>query len=153
MEDWRRIDIDAFDPDSGRLTAEDLKPPYTHAITLQELEPKISQLRSAATSGDFSSALQILTSDPPYSADDATKEEYFHAVLSVLTQVRQAEITALVKNLSPKQVEVLIKYLYKGMSIPEGQKQGGILLSWFEKATQVSGVAPIVRYLSDRNTV
>ncbi|CUS23279.1 LAQU0S09e01222g1_1 [Lachancea quebecensis] len=153
MEDWRRIDIDAFDPDSGRLTAEDLKPPYASSVSLQELEPKISQLRSAATSGDFLNALQILTTDPPYSADEATKNQYFHAVLGVLTQVRQADITNLVKQLSPKQTDVLVKYLYKGMSIPEGQKQGGMLLSWFEKVTQLSGVGPVVRYLSDRNTV
>lgn len=153
MEDWRRIDIDAFDPESGRLTEEDLKPPYATQEGLQELQPKISQLRSAATSGDFASAVQLATSDPPYNSDDATKLQYFSAVLEVLTQVRQAEIINIVKQLSPKQQEVLIKYLYKGMSLPEGQKQGGILLSWFEKVTQVSGVGPIVRYLSDRNTV
>ncbi|SCU82583.1 LANO_0B06810g1_1 [Lachancea nothofagi CBS 11611] len=153
MEDWRRIDIDAFDPDSGRLNVEDLKPPYEATISLAELEPKISQLRSAATSGDFATALQLLTSDPPYSADETAKARYFEAVLSVLTQVRQAEIASLIKQLSSTQIDVLIKYLYKGMSVPDGQKQGGILLSWFEKLTQNSGVAPVVRYLSDRNTV
>ncbi|SCU91494.1 LADA_0F10308g1_1 [Lachancea dasiensis] len=153
MEDWRRIDIDAFDPDSGRLTKEDLKPPYPVAVGQAEIDSKISQLRSAATSGDFSTALTLVTSDPPYSADQAIKERYFAAVLSVLTQVRQAEISTLVKQLSSSQTDVLIKYLYKGMSCPEGQKQGGTLLSWFEKVTQHLGVAPVVRYLSDRNTV
>ncbi|SCU95820.1 LAME_0F13630g1_1 [Lachancea meyersii CBS 8951] len=153
MEDWRRIDIDAFDPDSGRLNAEDLTPPNLKVVSASEIEPRISQLRSAATSGDFASALQLVTNDPPYGADETTKTRYFEAVLSVLTQVRQAEIANLVKQLSLKQVDVLIKYLYKGMSVPEGQKQGGILLSWFEKVTQNSGVAPVVRYLSDRRTV
>ena len=46
-----------------------------------------------------------------------------------------------------------IRDRYKGMSITEGQKQGGILLAWFEKLTQVAGVTPIVHYLSDRQTV
>ncbi|SCU80001.1 LAFA_0B06942g1_1 [Lachancea sp. 'fantastica'] len=153
MEDWRRIDIDAFDPDSGRLVPEDLTPPNLKPVNAGEIESKISQLRSAATSGDFSTALQLVTNDPPYSADETTKSRYFEAVLSALTQVRQAEIANLVKQLSPAQTDVLIKYLYKGMSVPEGQKQGGILLSWFEKVTQDTGVAPVVRYLSDRRTV
>ena len=67
MSDWRRIDIDAFDPESGRLTAQDLIPPYSHVITAQELQPKIQQLRSLSSSGDISSAIKLATNDPPYS--------------------------------------------------------------------------------------
>ncbi|QLG73874.1 hypothetical protein HG535_0F03850 [Zygotorulaspora mrakii] len=153
MEDWRRIDIDSFDPNSGRLTNDDLIPPYAHHVTLQELQPKIAQLRSLATSGDMSSATKLATEDPPYSADANTKAVYFQAVLEALTQVRQADIATIVKQLSPQQQDVLVKYLYKGMSLPEGQRQGGILLAWFEKLTQSSGVNPIVHFLSDRRTV
>lgn len=153
MEDWRRIDIDAFDPDSGRLTVKDLIPPYESIVTLQELQPRISQLRSLATSGDMNSAIQLATSDPPYSADENTKATYFQAVLEALTQARQADIANIVKQLSSQQQDVLVKFLYKGMSIPEGQKQGGILLAWFEKLIQAAGVNPVVHYLSDRRTV
>lgn len=153
MDNWRRIDIDAFDPDSGRLTAQDLIPPNEVPVTLEDLQPKISQLRSLSSSGDMSSAVQLAVEDPPYGADESTKTAYFRAVLEALTQVRQSDITVIVKQLSPKQQDVLVKYLYKGMSVPEGQKQGGILLAWFEKLTQAAGVNPIVRYLSDRHTV
>lgn len=153
MSDWRRIDIDAFDPESGRLTKEDLVPPYPHQTTLQELQPKITQLRTLSSSGDISSAIQLATTEPPYSGDDTTKLQYFSAVLEVLTQVRQADISNIVKSLSSEQQDVLVKYLYKGMSIPEGQKQGGILLAWFEKLTEISGVTPVVHYLSDRRIV
>lgn len=153
MEDWRRIDIDAYDPESGRLTVDDLKPPYSHLLTLQELQPAIQQLRAYAASGDFVSAVQVFTSEPPYSADEQAKSQYFFGVLEVLTQVRQADIANIIKQLDAKQQDVLVKYLYKGMSIPEGQKHGGILLAWFEKLTQASGVNPIVHYLSDRRTV
>lgn len=153
MTDWRRIDIDSLDPNSGRLTAEDLIPPYPNNVTLQELQPKISQLRSLATSGDMSSAIKLATEDPPYSADANTKATYFQAVLDALTQVRQADIVAIVKQLSPQQQDVLVKYLYKGMSLAEGQKHGGLLLAWFEKLVQSAGVNPIVHYLSDRRTI
>lgn len=153
MADWRRIDIDAFDPESGRLTAADLMPPYDKAITMQELQPKITQLRTLASSGDVAAAIQIATSEPPYSADESTKAQYFHAVLETLAQTRQGDISNIIKQLSPKQQDVLVKYLYKGMSIPEGQKQGGVLLSWFEKLTQEAGVGPVVHYISDRRTL
>lgn len=153
MDNWRRIDIDAFDPDSGRLTAQDLIPPNEVPVTLQDIQPKISQLRSLASSGDMLSAIQLAVNDPPYGADDTTKATYFRAVLDALTQVRQSDITTIVKQLTSKQQDVLVKYLYKGMSVPEGQKQGGILLAWFERLTQTAGVNPIVRYLSDRQTV
>ncbi|CAR27079.1 hypothetical protein ZYGR_0I03530 [Zygosaccharomyces rouxii] len=153
MEDWRRIDIDAFDPESGRLTAQDLIPPYVQQTDPQAVQQQISQLKSFATSGDINSALQLATSDPPYGADDSTKALYFRAVLETLTQVRQADIANVVKQLQPQQQDVLIKYLYRGMSIPEGQRQGGILLAWFEKLTQVAGVQPVMHYLTDRRTV
>lgn len=153
MENWRRIDIDAFDPDSGRLTAQDLIPPNETPVTLQDLQSKISQLRSLASSGAMDSAVKLATSDPPYGADESTKATYFQAVLEALTQVRQSDIANVVQQLSSEQQYVLVKYLYKGMSIPEGQKQGGILLAWFEKLTQKAGVNPIVHYLSDRRTI
>ncbi|CAH01406.1 Arc15 [Kluyveromyces lactis] len=153
MEDWRRIDIDAYDPESGRLTADDLKPPYSHTVSLQELQPTIQQLRSYTSSGDFAAAVELFTTDPPYNADEQAKSQYFSGILEVLTQVRQVDIANIVKRLDRKQQDALIKYLYKGMSIPEGQKHGGILLAWFEKLTQVAGVNPIVHYLSDRRTV
>lgn len=153
MEDWRRIDIDAYDPDSGRLTADDLKPPNTQTLSTQELQSMVQQLRSYSGSGDFASAVQLFTSDPPYSGDEQTKSQYLHSVLEVLIQVRQADIAKIVQQLDRQQQDTLMKYLYKGMSVSEGQKHGGILLAWFEKLTQVAGVNPIVHYLSDRRTV
>lgn len=153
MSDWRRIDIDAFDPESGRLTAADVTPPYASQVTLAELQPKISQLRTLASSGDMQSAVALATSEPPYSADAEGKTQYFHAVLETLTQVRQADIAGIVQTLEPGQQDVLVKYLYKGMSVPEGQKQGGILLAWFERLTQAAGVRPVTHYINDRNTV
>ena len=129
--DWRRIDIDAFDPESGRLTAADLVPPYPTIVTLQELQPRMNQLRSLATSGDSTGAVQLLTTDPPYSADAATKEQYFVSVLEALTQVRQADIGNVVKALNDSQKDVLVKYLYKGMSVLRARNRVvSCLLGW-----------------------
>jgi len=150
---WRRIDIDAFYPESGRLTRKDIEPPYSSQITSQEVSSKISQLRSLASSGDSKAAVALAVSDPPYSGDEATKNEYFKAVLETLSTVRQADIAGIVGDLTPVQQDALVKYLYKGMSVPEGQRQGGILLAWFERVTQVAGVRPVSHFINDRNTV
>ncbi|CCH60266.1 hypothetical protein TBLA_0C04700 [Henningerozyma blattae CBS 6284] len=152
-QDWRRIDIDAFDPESGRLTEKDLIPPYPNNVTLQDIEPTINQLRNLASSGDSISAIKLATSDPPYSGDENVKYQYFLAVMTALSQVKQSDITNIIKQLSPKQQDVLIKYLYKGMAVKETQKQGGVLLAWFEKLTQVAGINPVVHYINDRKTV
>jgi len=71
MEDWRRIDIDALDPDS-QLTAEDLKPEVS-AVSPEEVQSKISTIRSYISKGAFNDAILFITEDPPYGADDASK--------------------------------------------------------------------------------
>lgn len=95
----------------------------------------------------------MITNDPPYNSDEATKKTYLLAVLEALCQVKTMDIANIVGQLNDSQVDVLVKYLYKGMSVPEGQKQGGILLAWLEKITQTNGVKPIVHFISDRRTV
>jgi len=39
------------------------------------------------------------------------------------------------------------------MSVTKGQQQGGVLLSWYDKTVDITGLGPVVRYLSDRRTV
>lgn len=154
MSDWRRIDIDAFDPESGRLRPEDLVPAYgTPEVSSGEIQSRVGQLRSMASSGDIGGALQVITTDPPYNCSEQDKQVYLLAVLEALAQVRTMDIANIVGKLSNDQVDVLVKYLYRGMAVPEGQKQGGILLAWLEKVTSTHGVRPIVHYLSDRRTV
>lgn len=149
MTDWRRIDIDAFDPESGRLTQADLVPPYDGPPV--DVNSRVGQLRSMV--GDVAGAVQVITTDPPYNCDEQSKHVYLLAVLEALGQARAMDIANIVGGLNNDQVDVLVKYLYRGMAVPEGQKQGGILLAWLEKVTQAHGVRPIVHYLSDRRTV
>lgn len=57
------------------------------------------------------------------------------------------------KQLDSNQQDTLVKYLYKNMSTSYGAKQGGLLLHWFEKTVEVTGLGPIVRFMADRRTV
>ncbi|KAF9386343.1 hypothetical protein BGX21_000829 [Mortierella sp. AD011] len=53
-------------------------------------------------------------------------------VMEVLNSIKVAEVAQLVKNLTPEEQDVLMKYLYAGMAAPE-QNNSGVLLAWHEK--------------------
>lgn len=148
MEDWRRIDIDAFDSES-RLSLEDLRPEIP-AVPFQQVEAKCQQIRGLISQGGFDDAIAYLVEDPPFGADQAGKNMYNNAVIEVLTSVRQSEVSKIIKELSIDQQDVLVKYLYQAMASKEGQRQSGVLLGWLGKTVEIAGTGPINRYLSDR---
>ncbi|CDK25851.1 unnamed protein product [Kuraishia capsulata CBS 1993] len=151
MEDWRRIDIDAYDPDRG-LTEEDLRPAAA-PVTSQEVSTKAQQVRTLSGRGSFGDSLAYALTDPPYGADEGSKALYLSSVLEALQGVKQSEIPEVVKSLDRDQQDALIKVIYRGMETKDGQKQGGLLLSWFDKTIEVTGNGPIVRYMSDKRVL
>ncbi|ODV97796.1 hypothetical protein PACTADRAFT_47649 [Pachysolen tannophilus NRRL Y-2460] len=151
MEDWRRIDIDVYYPES-RISEEELKP-YAKPVSLEEIQIKAQQIRSLLSKGSFIDALAYAIDEPPFGGDAQTKELHLKSVVDILTAVKQSEISSIVKQLTIDQQDILVKYLYKAMGSKIGQQQGGIILSWFDKTVEITGNGPIVRYISDRNTV
>lgn len=155
-EDWRSIDIDALEPDA-HLTKEDLLPTDIPPTTNEQVQQVANQIRSNLSSGQFQQALSLALDNVPYVADLSTKELHSKTVFEVLCSIRNNnnlnDLTGFVKSLSSEQQDVLVKYLYNNMSSPYGQKQGGLLLNWFEKTIEVTGVGSISRYLTDRRTV
>ena len=53
-------------------------------------------------------------------------------VLDVLTRFRSSEVEKTVKGLNSNQVDVLMKYIYRGFAEPT-ENSCGILLVWHEK--------------------
>lgn len=155
MADWRRIDIDAYEPDKF-LTKEELVPDLPETLYSQ-IQSVSQQSRTYLSSGKFSEALGLVLDNPPYVSDEKTKATHSETVFEVLCSIRNnhqvSELKGFVEKLSLEQQDVLVKYLYKTMGTSYGAKQGGLLLNWFEKVVEVSGEGPIVRYLADRRTV
>lgn len=151
-ENFRKIDIDALDPEGGITKQElvaDLPP-----VDPSEIQARAQQVRGLISKGDYSSALQYALTDPPYGGDDQIKDLHLRTVLDIFTATKSSDITGLVESLDGEQQSVLIKYIYKGMAALSGQSSnGGILLAWFEKTIDVTGQGSIVRYMSDRKTV
>lgn len=52
--------------------------------------------------------------------------------MEVLNSIKVADVAPLVKNLSTEEHDVLMKYLYAGMALPE-KYNAGVLLTWHEK--------------------
>lgn len=155
MEDWRRIDIDALEPEN-HLSKEDLIPQLP--ATSHELVVGVSQqVRQALSLGQFAEALQLALDLPPYVAEERTKQLHTETVFEVLISIKNnhsvSDISGFVKQLDSTQQDTLVKYLYKNMGTSFGAKQGALLLSWFEKTVELTGLGPIVRFMTDRRTV
>ena len=65
-----------------------------------------------------------------------SQERNFQIVLDVLTRFRSADVEKAVKSLSSDEVDILMKYIYRGFAYPT-ENSCGILLVWHEKVTQV----------------
>lgn len=155
-EDWRKIDIDALEPEY-HLSAAELVPDLPQ-VSQSQISSVAQQVRSQLSSGQFQQALELALDNAPYIADlPQTKEMHAKTVFEILCSIKNnnnvSELGQFVKSLNQEQQDTLIKYLYKSMSEPYGQKQGGLLLNWFEKTVEITGVGAIARYMTDRRTV
>ena len=155
MEDWRRIDIDALEPEN-HLSKQDLEPdlpPVSH----DEITSIAQKVKQSLSLGQFLPALQTALDTPPYVSDQKTKNLHTETVFEVLASIKNNhninEFPTFVSQLSSDQQDTLIKYIYKIMSTNYGAKHGALLLSWFEKTVDVTGMGPVVRFYSDRRTV
>ncbi|KAI8378149.1 actin-related protein 2/3 complex subunit 5 [Choanephora cucurbitarum] len=152
---WRKIDIDQYDEDA-----------YTEDEILAEFEAGLSpehvisssqtrsvDVRNLLTKGDLNTALTRALEDPPYGRNlDSAKAESTKTVTEVLNLFRASDISQVVKSLSCDQQDILMKYLYAGLSKPELYNPS-VLLTWHEKLTEVAGTGSIVRVMTDKRTV
>jgi actin related protein 2/3 complex, subunit 5 len=76
----------------------------------------------------------------------------------VLGAIKSGDVATVLKELNSGQVDVLTKYLYRGMSSPS-QFPAGVLLVWYrlltrhEKIVEMCGYGSIIRCMTDRKTV
>ena len=62
-------------------------------------------------------------------------------LVSILNSTKSAEVSNVLKSLSPDAQDTLMKYLYKGMAMPGwGDVSGSVLLVWHEKVCGLFGL-------------
>lgn len=155
MEDWRRIDIDALEPEN-HLLKQDLIPDLP-PVSYDAIVAVSRNVKQALSLGQFLPALQSALETPPYVSDEAAKDLHAETVFEVLVSIKNnhniSDFPNFVNQLDSDQQDTLIKYIYKIMGTTYGAKQGALMLSWFEKTVDVTGMGPVVRYYCDRRTV
>ncbi|RQM05392.1 hypothetical protein DH86_00001933 [Scytalidium sp. 3C] len=158
-DNWRTINIDALDPDSSlnfdTTTLHPAFPPVSEA----EIRTLAGQVRQLLRGGDAEGALRGALENVPYGGDQVTK--------SIYSSEGGSEV-----------LDVLMKYIYKGMGSPSsargknltpeptgaafsqiGARPGApsdssgasmsVLLSWHEKVVEVAGLGSIARCMTD----
>lgn len=70
----------------------------------------------------------------------------------VLLSVSKSQMDQIIAALDKTQLDVLMKYIYRGFEKPS-EGSSAILLIWHEKVYNVGGVGCIVRVLTDRKRV
>lgn len=70
----------------------------------------------------------------------------------VLLSVNKTQMDQIISALDTTQLDVLMKYIYRGFERPS-EGSSAILLLWHEKVYNVGGVGCIVRVLTDRKRV
>lgn len=145
--DWRRIDVDQYDPDNQYEQDElpDLKP----NVSLADISTLSQAIRGLIQRQDITSGINTLVEYAPYGAADDVRDAYLKSVFELLTNVKMSDIPGFIKSLDLDTIDVVVKFVYSLMAKEWALKQSGLLLVWLDKITESVGEGPIIRYLSD----
>ncbi|CEG80218.1 Putative Actin-related protein 2/3 complex subunit 5 [Rhizopus microsporus] len=152
---WRKIDIDQYDEDA--YTQDEILAEFETGLGPEEVnnatQTRNTDVRNFISRGDLNNALTRALEDPPYGRHlEAAKTESTKMIAEVLNMFRAGDISDIVKSLNHEQQDVLMKYIYAGLSKPE-LYNSSVLLTWHEKLTEVAGNGCIVRVMTDKRTV
>nr|CAD7407650.1 unnamed protein product [Timema poppensis] len=89
---------------------------------------------------------------PPGGPDENEVDNALNLTMRVLLAIKSSQIEDAVNALDRDQVDVLMKYVYRGFETPS-EGSSGHLLVWHEKAYAVGGVGSIMRVLTDTKKV
>jgi len=138
---FRRLDVDQYDDNSFIEDVSDLA----------EEGPNESEVNNLLMSGKAADALKVVLQNPPVQTkDDSQKEKATNLVVKVLSSIKSSEVQSAVQQLEVEEVDVLMKYIYKGFGMGLDGQQCGTLLQWHGKMVEKGGKGCIVRVLSDR---
>jgi actin related protein 2/3 complex subunit 5 len=80
------------------------------------------------------------------------KDKSLKVVMDAVLAVKTSDLGNAVKALDNDELDLLLKYIYRGMSLPD-QYTSSNLLMWHEKVVEAAGLGSIVRVLTDRKSV
>ncbi|KAI9843765.1 MAG: hypothetical protein M1837_006126 [Sclerophora amabilis] len=198
LQNYRLINIDRLDPESSANFDVSTLSAAVNPVSSADVQSLAGQVRQLLRGGDSEGALQGALENAPYGGDEkgkadefiflgAMQEVHLATVMEVLQSIKQSEMSPMLTRIYQSEggtelLDVLMKYLYKGMSHssqpssasasksispqPTGFSQmhsrsggegGGaamsVLLSWHEKLVEIAGPGSIIRVMTDRRIV
>ncbi|XP_045458742.1 actin-related protein 2/3 complex subunit 5-B [Melitaea cinxia] len=141
---FRKIDIDQYNEDNFKEDESEQSIPTG---------PDEGEVCALLNQGRYIDALKhVLNNAPLGSPNQQIKDNALALTLKVLLAIKSAQIEEAVGTLSVDDIDILMKYIYRGFEYPSEGSSGHLLL-WHEKAFNIGGSGSIVRVLSDRMTV
>ncbi|CAK1603200.1 unnamed protein product [Parnassius mnemosyne] len=138
---FRKIDIDQYNEDNFKEDEAESSGPTG---------PDEGEICALLNQGRSIEALKLVLNNAPIgSTNQQVKDNALAVTLKVLLAIKSAQIEEAVGNLSRDDIDILMKYIYRGFEYPSEGSSGHLLL-WHEKAYNVGGSGCIVRVLSDR---
>jgi actin related protein 2/3 complex subunit 5 len=143
---FRKIDVDQFSEDLFKDEDQTEATSPSNGIDEKEVSNLIN-------SGKQSEALKLLLSSAPINTkNQMAKDKAFNTVLQLLLNIKVSEIDKVIDSLPFDQIDVLMKYIYRGFETPN-EGSSAHLLIWHEKTYNKGGVGAIVRVLTDKKKV
>ncbi|XP_066260640.1 actin-related protein 2/3 complex subunit 5-C [Euwallacea similis] len=137
---FRKIDVDQYCEDNYKEDEVDQVGPHG---------PDENEVKNLLQKGKLIDALKVVLINAPLgSKNQQIKENALNLTLRVLLSIKPSQIEEAVNSLEEEQLDILMKYVYKGFENPS-EGSSGHLLVWHEKVYNVGGVGCIVRVLSD----
>ncbi|TPX36224.1 hypothetical protein SmJEL517_g01569 [Synchytrium microbalum] len=149
----RKIDVDVYDEDEFADEDQQIQSSLPSLAEVNNLvNSRGDAVRNLLSRGDISGAVTRALEDPPEGKDiQAAKDQNAKTVMDALLAAKASDIPNIVAKLNSQQLDILMKYIYRGMANPE-LYNAAVLLTWHEKAFEVGGLGSIVRVLTDRKT-
>ncbi|KAJ3021081.1 Actin- protein 2/3 complex subunit 5-like protein [Thoreauomyces humboldtii] len=151
----RKVDVDKYG-DEDTFVDENETATGSTAVSAQtesDVASREGDVRNLLSRGDTRGAIVRALEDPPAGREvQALKDRNTGTVMTALATAKSTDIVPIVKDLSTQQLDILMKYVYRGMASPEIYNSA-VLLAWHEKVVEVGGMGSIVRVLTDRKTV
>ncbi|KAI9324066.1 actin-related protein 2/3 complex subunit 5 [Zopfochytrium polystomum] len=111
---------------------------------------RATEVRNLLFRGANAQAVIASLQNPPFGLDpQPIKDKNTQIVMEALSSVNSAEIVNVVKQLTSAQLDLAMKFIYRGMASPDIYNPS-VLLAWHEKVVEVGGLATITRVLTDR---
>ncbi|CAH1644962.1 unnamed protein product [Spodoptera littoralis] len=141
---FRKIDIDQYNEDNFKEDEAEQSIPTG---------PDEGEVCALLNQCRYIDALKVVLNNAPVgSANQQIKDNALALTLKVLLAIKSTQIEEAVGNLCQDDIDILMKYIYRGFECPTEGSSGHLLL-WHEKAFNIGGSGSIVRVLSDRMKV